>query len=175
MRQRALIALAVAAALLLPAAPAAAQAMPTAAAASPRPECQTAQLLLQRLVPRERREGALAPGAWALPPYPWAAGFLPYPYPDVPIAWRRAGAPEDALAQALRQLAAFACAPAVDATLAQQYADLVNLLGYLQGDVADALEQPAREILASAESPRVRELAAAILAAIATLRRGGPP
>ncbi|HZU07898.1 MAG TPA: hypothetical protein VFB73_18195 [Chloroflexota bacterium] len=176
MRPNALIALMVAAMPLLPAAPAAAQAGPTDTTTSPRPECQTAQLLFQRLVPRERQEGGLAPTGWALPPYPWVAGFLPYPYPYVPTGWRRPpSAPEAALARALRQLVEFACAPAVDTQLAQQYADLVNLLGYLQGDVADALEQPAREILASAESPRVRELAAAILAAIATLRRGGPP
>jgi hypothetical protein len=51
----------------------------------------------------------------------------------------------------------------------------VSLLGYLQGDVADALEAPAREILETSDAPRVRELAAAILAAIATLRRGGAP
>jgi hypothetical protein len=56
-----------------------------------------------------------------------------------------------------------------------QYAQLISLLGYLQGDVADALEAPAREILAISDAPRVRELAAAILAAVATLRRGGGP
>ncbi len=79
------------------------------------------------------------------------------------------------LAEALRQLAAYACGPAADTLLAGQYAELVSLLGYLQGDVADALERPTREILETTDAPRVRELAAAILAAIATLRRGGAP
>jgi hypothetical protein len=79
------------------------------------------------------------------------------------------------LGSALRQLAEFACGRGTDTSLAGQYVELVSLLGYLQGDVADALERPTREILDLTDSPQVRELAAVILAAIATLRRGGPP
>ena len=122
----------------------------------------------------EARPTTWVPTGWTLPPGPWIAGLAPYPYPYVPTGWRALNRSAESL-QALRQLGAYACAQGGDANLQQQYSDLVSLLGYLQGDVADAIEQPAREILSSAESPRVRELAAAILAAVATLRRSGPP
>jgi hypothetical protein len=102
------------------------------------------------------------------PPLPLLAGSA-----VAPLQPRSQGRAE--LLQAVRQPSVYACAPQGDPTIAQQYAELVNLVGYLQGDVAEALEAPAREILASGESPQVRELAAAILAAVATLRRGGPP
>ena len=138
-------------------------------------DCAAAQRLVQQLGQRlPSDQSAMVPTGWALPPYPWIAGLRPYPYPYVPTGWRPLNRGDD-LTQALQQLGAYACAQSADPTLARQYADLVNLLGYLQGDVADAIEQPAREILNSADSPRVRELAAAILAAAATLRRGGAP
>ena len=138
-------------------------------------DCAAAQRLVQQLGQRlPADQSTMVPTGWTLPPHPWIAGLRPYPYPYVPTGWRPLGR-EAELSQALQQLGTYACAQSADPTLARQYAELVSLLGYLQGDVADAIEQPAREILASADSPRVRELAAAILAAAATLRRGGAP
>jgi len=167
MARHVLLAGLVLATLMMAPAPAAAQ---TAAG-----DCQAAQQLVERVAQQlEARPTTWVPTGWTLPPGPWIAGLAPYPYPYVPTGWRPLNRSAESL-QALRQLGAYACVQGSDATLQQQYADLVSLLGYLQGDVADAIEQPAREILASAESPRVRELAAAILAAVATLRRGGPP
>ena len=148
------------------------------AAQEPRPECRTAQHLIQRLTPRDHESLVLAPTGWTLPPYPWTAGYRPYPYPYVPTGWHlvsRPTVPAGELAQALEQLGAYACAPAADPQLARQYAELVTLLGYLQGDVAGAIERPTREILAATDSPRVRELAGVILDAVSTLRRGGGP
>jgi hypothetical protein len=146
-----------------------------AAAQTTGDDCATAQRLVQQLEQRlPADQSTMVPTGWTLPTHPWIAGLRPYPYPYVPTGWRPLGRGTD-LTQALQQLGAYACAQSADPALARQYADLVSLLGYLQGDVADAIEQPAREILTSAESPRVRELAAAILAAAATLRRGGAP
>lgn len=57
----------------------------------------------------------------------------------------------------------------------EMIAELQSLLGYLQGDVADAL-QAGVDGARAARTQRQREDAyAAIGAAIATLRRGGPP
>ncbi len=144
-------------------------------------DCRAArQLVRQFPAPRAPRARLEATGWWLLPP-PWIPGLAPYPYPWVPTGWRwvkpaeQADTPQTRLAQALRHFADYACSPPTDTALADQYAQLVSLLGYLQGDVADALEAPAREILETSDAPRVRELAAAILAAIATLRRGGAP
>ena len=151
-----------------------------AAAQEAGPDCRAAQQLARRLTPRQTAGAMMVPTGWALPPYPWIAGLAPYPYPYVPTGWRlltaeeRADTSQARLARTLRAFADYACSGAPDSAVAAQYAELVSLLGYLQGDVADALEQPAREILAASDSPRVRELAAAILAAAATLRRGGP-
>ena len=146
-----------------------------AAAQTAGDDCAAAQRLVQQLGQRlPADQSTMVPTGWTLPPYPWIAGLRPYPYPYIPTGWRPLNREAD-LSQALQQLGAYACAQSADPALARQYADLVNLLGYLQGDVADAIEQPAREILNSADSPRVRELAAAILAAAATLRRGGAP
>jgi hypothetical protein len=217
MATRSLVALVVLAAALLVPAPAAAQ--------EARPECRTAQQLLQTLAPRQDggmglpSPGSVLPptpstylatsGLPPLAPYPYllsgwspvprphpvvAAGWMlaPSPFPATPYGWGllpssswslTAGGvagparsrPAGELAPALRQLAEVACGPETDTMLAGQYAELVSLLGYLQGDVADALERPTREILDLTDSPRVRELAAVILAAIATLRHGGPP
>jgi hypothetical protein len=121
------------------------------------------------------------PTGWTLPPFAWIAGLVPYLYPNVPTGWRpltpavQEATPRARLARALRAFADYTCSPPADTVSADQYAQLVSLFGYLQGDVADALEAPAREILATSDAPRVRELAAAILAAVATLRRGGAP
>ena len=148
------------------------------AAQEPRSECRIAQQLIQQLTPRDRESLVLVPTGWTLPPYPWTAGYRPYPYPYVPTGWHlvsRPTVPAGELAQALEQLSAYACAPAGDPQLARQYAELVTLLGYLQGDVAGAIERPTREILAVTDSPRVRELAGVILDAVTTLRRGGGP
>ncbi len=167
MVKRLLLAGIVLASLLYAPAPAAAQA--------PSADCQAAQQLVDRLTQQlQARPTVWVPTGWTLPPGPWIAGLAPYPYPYVPTGWRPLNRGAEAT-QALQQLGAYACAPGNNADLQAQYDDLVNVLGYLQGDVADAIEQPAREILASADSPRVRELAAAILAAVATLRRGGAP
>lgn len=143
-------------------------------------DCRAARQLAQRF-PAPASDGPrLVPTGWALPPVPWVAGLAPYPYPYVPTSWRvataadQAATPQTRLARALRGFAAYTCSPPSDTVPADQYAQLVSLLGYLQGDVADALEAPARELLATSDAPRVRELAAAILAAVATLRRGGP-
>ena len=111
----------------------------------------------------------MVPTGWTLPPYPWIAGLRPYPYPYIPTGWRPLNSGTD-LSQALQQLGAYACAQSADPTLARQYADLVNLLGYLQGDVADAIEQPAGDsqqrrlaarARASGRDPRRRRHAAA--------------
>jgi hypothetical protein len=156
-------------------------AMPRAAAAQETSaDCRAARQLAQRFPASTSDSPRLVPTGWALPPVPWIAGLAPYPYPYVSTGWRVATADEQAttprtrLAQALRGFADYTCSPPTDTASADQYAQLVSLLGYLQGDVADALEAPAREILTTSDAPRVRELAAAILAAVATLRRGGP-
>jgi hypothetical protein len=152
-----------------------------AAAQQTDPECRTARQLVRRLAPREPRGPLLVSTGWMLTPPPWIPGLAPYPYPYVPAGWRLVSAaevaatPEARLARALRSLAERACSGGSDAELAARYAEVVSVLGYLQGDVADALEQPAREILTASDSERVRELALAILAAVATLRRGGGP
>ena len=153
----------------------------SAAAQEGSADCRAARQLA-RQVPTPRTPGPLLmPTGWALSPPPWFPGLVPYPYPWVPTGWavvappERAETPQVRLARALRGFADYTCAPPSDTARADQYAQLVSLLGYLQGDVADALEAPAREILATSDAPRVRELAAAILAAVATLRRGGAP
>jgi hypothetical protein len=157
--------------------------------ATPRPaaaqessaDCRAARQLVQRFPEPQAAGPRLVPTGWSLPPFPWVAGLAPYPYPYVPTGWRLVTLAEQAdtsqtrLARALRDFADYACSPPSDTALADQYQQLVSLLGYLQGDVADALEAPAREILSTSDAPRVRELAAAILAAVATLRRGGAP
>lgn len=123
------------------------------------------------------RVGALPAVGWLQPP-PIALAPPPPLLAAAPTGRAPAGAASGTrsdLAGMARQLAAVVCGASADSALAAQYADLVSLLGYLQGDVADALEGPAREILASGDSERVRELAAVLLAAIATLRRGGAP
>jgi hypothetical protein len=153
---------------------------PPAAAQEAGPDCRAAQQLARRLTPRQAVGPAMVPTGWTLPPFPWIAGMAPYPYPYVPTGWRvlsaeeRADTPQARLARTLRAFADYACSGAPDSAVAARYAELVSLLGYLQGDVADALEQPALEILTASDSPRVRELALAIIAAAATLRRGGP-
>ncbi|HZS03069.1 MAG TPA: hypothetical protein VFE37_30440 [Chloroflexota bacterium] len=144
-------------------------------------DCRAARQLLQRFAASSSDAPRLVPTGWTLPPFPWIAGLAPYPYPYIPTGWRLLTPAEQAdtqraqLTRALRGFADYTCSPPSDTVTADQYAQLVSLLGYLQGDVADAIEAPAREILATSEAPRVRELAAAILAAVATLRRGGAP
>jgi hypothetical protein len=153
----------------------------SAAAQENSADCRAARQLVRQFPAPQTPSSVFMPTGWALSPPPWFPGLLPYPYPWVPIGWREVALPrqEDSrqarLARALRGFADYTCSPPSDTARADQYAQLVSLLGYLQGDVADALEGPAREILASSDAPRVRELAAAILAAVATLRRGGAP
>lgn len=161
---------------------ASALAVPGAAAAQETSaDCRAARQFVRRFPAPAAPGPMLVSTGWALSPPPWVPGLLPYPYPWVPIGWvvvtppERADTPQARLAGALRGFADYACFPPSDTARADQYAQLVSLLGYLQGDVADALEAPAREILATSDAPRVRELAAAILAAVATLRRGGGP
>jgi hypothetical protein len=164
--------LVVASALALPA---------SAAAQEASADCRAARQLVRQFPVPPAPGPLLVPTGWALSPPPWFPGLLPYPYPWVPTGWlvvpppERADTPQARLARAQRGFADYTCAPPSDTARADQYAQLVSLLGYLQGDVADALEAPAREILANSDAPRVRELAAAILAAVATLRRGGGP
>ena len=144
-------------------------------------DCRAARQLVRACSASMSDSPRLVPTGWTLPPFPWVAGLAPYPYPYVPTGWRlltpaeQTDSPRARLARALRGFADYTCSPPSDTASADQYAQLVSLLGYLQGDVADALEAPAREILATSDAPRVRELAAAILAAVATLRRGGAP
>jgi hypothetical protein len=150
-----------------------------AAAQEQSADCRAARQLVRQAAPRHSQSALMVPTGWALSPPPWIPGLAPYPYPWVPTGWsllrteERPTAAQARLRRALRQFAEHACAGTTDTVAAAQYAELVSLLGYLQNDVADALEQPAREILAASDSARVRELAAAILAAVATLRRGG--
>jgi hypothetical protein len=153
----------------------------SAAAQEASADCRAARQLVRQFPAPPTPGPLMVPTGWALSPPPWFPGLLPYPYPWVPVGWRevappqRTDTPHVRLARALRGFADYTCAPPSDTARADQYAQLVSLLGYLQGDVADALEAPAREILADSDAPRVRELAAAILAAVATLRRGGAP
>lgn len=161
---------------------ASALAVPTAASAQETSaDCRAARQLVRQFPGPPAPGSMLMSTGWALSPPPWIPGLLPYPYPWVPTGWVQVNPPEQRdtpqvrLARALRGFADYTCSPPSDTARADQYAQLVSLLGYLQGDVADALEAPAREILANSDAPRVRELAAAILAAVATLRRGGAP
>ena len=155
-------------------------AAPRPAAAQERsPDCRAAQQLARQMAPHPSHGTLAVPTGWALLPPPWIPGLAPYPYPWIPTGWTllqaedRPTAAQARLRRALEQFAEHTCSGTTDTVASAQYAELVSLLGYLQGDVADALEQPAREILAASDSPRVRELAVAILAAVATLRRGG--
>jgi hypothetical protein len=144
-------------------------------------DCRAARQLVRGFPAPRTDRPRLVITSWMLGPPPWIPGLAPYPYPWVPASWEvvtpeeQATSPRARLARALRGFADYACSPPSDTASADQYAQLVSLLGYLQGDVADALEGPARDILTISDAPRVRELAAAILAAVATLRRGGAP
>src|SRR5205085_1744786 len=111
----------------------------------------------------------------ALIPGPWIPGIRP---PYVPTRWRwvtdaeLASTPQARLSQALRRLADAACQPSGDPTLAAQYADLVSLLGYLQGDVADALEAPARRPIGGYAGVRRGAAARGCGAACGAVQRG---
>src|SRR5262245_54133228 len=111
-------------------------------------DCRAARQLVRQFPAPPAQPQRLVATGWALSPPPWIPGLAPYPYPWGPTGWQwvkpaaPADTPQTRLARALGHFADYACSPPTDTALADQYAQLVSLLGYLQGDVADALEAP---------------------------------